>query len=78
VLLFYGAFLHQFIDPNRSLWTQFSVMAATFATIESWVEFLLAKLAHSIRPFLNRAGNKFNRACGVLFALMGAALPMTN
>jgi threonine/homoserine/homoserine lactone efflux protein len=53
-------------------------MAATFAMIECSVEFLLAKLAHSIRPLLNRAGNKFNRACGVLFALMGAALPMTN
>ena len=78
VLLFYGAFLPQFIDPNRSLWTQFVVMAATFATIECSVEFLLAKLAHSIRPLLNRAGNKFNRACGVLFAVMGAALPMTN
>jgi len=78
VLLFYGAFLPQFIDPNRSLWTQFVVMAATFATLECTVEFVLANLANNIRPLLNRAGNKFNRVCGVLFALMGAALPMTN
>jgi threonine/homoserine/homoserine lactone efflux protein len=78
VLLFYGAFLPQFIDPSRSLWTQFVVMALTFSTIECSVEFLLARMAHNIRPALNRAGNKFNRVCGVLFGLMGAALPLTN
>ncbi|MDD5030409.1 MAG: LysE family transporter [Rhodoferax sp.] len=78
VLLFYGAFLPQFIDSNRSLWMQFVVMATTFAAVECSVEFVLANLAHRIRPVLNRVGRKFNRVCGVLFALMGAALPMTN
>lgn len=78
VLLFYGAFLPQFINPNRSLGMQFVVLAATFVTVECAVEFLLANLAHRIRPMLNRVGKKFNRVCGVLFALMGSALPMTN
>ena len=33
-LLFFAAFLPQFIDPARSLWLQFLVMAGTFALIE--------------------------------------------
>lgn len=75
VLLFYGAFLPQFIDPQRDLFGQFVVMALTFATVECCVEYLLARMAHRVRPLLARAGRRFNRVCGGLFALMGAALP---
>lgn len=78
VLLFYGAFLPQFIDIERSLFPQFVIMATTFAAIEFLVECLLAKLAHRIRPWLQRGGKRFNRFCGALFALIGAALPMTK
>lgn len=78
VLLFYGAFLPQFIAPGQSLWLQFVVMAGTFAAVECLVEFGLASLAHRIRPWLQRTGKKFNRACGGLFALMGSALPLTH
>ena len=78
VLLFYGAFLPQFIVPGRDLWLQFVVMAGTFAVVECLVEFGLASLAHRIRPWLQRTGRKFNRSCGALFGLMGAALPMTH
>lgn len=76
-LLFYGAFLPQFIDPARSLFTQFAVMAATFACIEFVVEYLLARLAHRVRPWLERSGRRFNKLCGGLFAAMGIALPTT-
>jgi homoserine/homoserine lactone efflux protein len=78
VLLFYGAFLPQFIKPYLDLWPQFIVMAATFASVECTVEYLLAKLAHRIRPLLSRTGKKFNRCCGILFAAIGIALPLTN
>ncbi|TWC35695.1 threonine/homoserine/homoserine lactone efflux protein [Pseudomonas sp. SJZ079] len=78
VILFYGAFLPQFIDPQRDLWQQFIVMALTFAVVEGLVEYLLARLAHRIRPWLQRSGKGFNRCCGGLFALMGAALPLTK
>ena len=77
-LLFYGAFLPQFIDPGRDLAGQFAVMATTFALVETVVEYLLARLAHRIRPMLERAGKKFNRICGGMFVVMGAALPMTR
>ena len=78
MLLFYGAFLPQFIDAHRSLLQQFVVMAASFAVVEFAVEYLLARLAHRIRPWLERSGRRFNKACGGLFALMGAALPLTR
>lgn len=77
-LLFYGAFLPQFIEPACSLWLQFVVMAGTFVVTECCVEFLLARLAHLIRPALERFGRRFNRVCGALFAAMGLALPLTR
>lgn len=78
VLLFYGAFLPQFIDPNRDLLLQFVIMATTFAVVECLVEYLLARLAHRVRPLLERVGKRFNRVCGGLFGIMGAALPMSS
>ena len=77
-LLFYGAFLPQFLAPARSLWPQFAVMAGTFAAIECVVEYLLARMAHRIRPVLEGYGKRFNRICGGAFAAMGVALPMTR
>ncbi|MBK4996776.1 LysE family transporter [Pseudomonas sp. S37] len=78
VLLFYGAFLPQFIDPQRGLALQFVVMAATFASVEFLVEYLLARLAFRIRPWLAKGGKGFNRCCGSLFALIGLALPLSR
>jgi homoserine/homoserine lactone efflux protein len=77
-LLFYGAFLPQFIDPGRDLLLQFIVMAVVFVAVEIVVEYGIALLAHRIRPLLERAGQRFNRACGGLFVAMGVALPMTK
>jgi homoserine/homoserine lactone efflux protein len=35
-------------------------------------------MANSVRPLLERAGTRFNRVCGGLFALMGVALPLAR
>lgn len=78
VLLFYGAFVPQFIDPQRGLLVQFAIMAATFASVECCVEYLLARLAFRIRPWLARGGKGFNRCCASLFALIGIALPLSR
>ena len=78
VILFYGAFLPQFVDPQRGLAVQFVVMAATFAVVEFLVELLLALLAFRVRPWLQRGGSAFNRSCGVLFVLIGVALPLAR
>jgi threonine/homoserine/homoserine lactone efflux protein len=75
-ILFFAAFLPQFIDPARSLMLQFAIMAGTFAAIEILTEVLIASLAHRIRPWLARVGQRFNRACGATFIAIGAALPL--
>ncbi|ABV86142.1 LysE family translocator [Shewanella pealeana] len=78
VLLFFGAFLPQFIDPEKSLLSQFMVMAATFAVVEFVVEYLIARVATKLRPWLARSGKRFNQCCGGMFALIGASLPLYN
>jgi len=75
-LLFFAAFLPQFIDPVRSLWLQFAIMAGTFALIEVATELLIARLAHRISPWLKRVGRRFNQACGGVFMAIGVALPL--
>ena len=75
-ILFFAAFLPQFIDPARSLFVQFVVMAGTFAAIEVVTEFVIASTAHRIRPWLKRVGRRFNQACGGIFVAIGAALPL--
>lgn len=75
-LLFFAAFLPQFIDPARSLLLQFAVMASTFAAVEIATEFGLAAAAARVRPWLARVGKQFNRLCGAFFISLGAALPL--
>jgi homoserine/homoserine lactone efflux protein len=75
-LLFFAAFLPQFIDPARSLLIQFAIMAGTFAAIEIGTEVLIASMAHRISPWLRRVGRRFNQACGGVFIAIGVALPL--
>jgi threonine/homoserine/homoserine lactone efflux protein len=75
-LLFFAAFLPQFIDPARSLWLQFIVMAGTFAVVEVATELLIAAFAQRISPWLTRVGRRFNQACGGVFMAIGVALPL--
>ncbi len=77
-LLFFAAFLPQFVDPSRSLLVQFAVMAGTFALVEIVTEFALASAAHRLSPWLRRVGKQFNRACGGAFIAIGAALPLRS
>jgi threonine/homoserine/homoserine lactone efflux protein len=75
-ILFFAAFLPQFIDPARSLVVQFVVMAGTFAVIEFATEFFIASVAHRVSAWLARVGRGFNRACGAIFVAIGALLPL--
>jgi homoserine/homoserine lactone efflux protein len=75
-ILFFAAFLPQFIDPARSLLGQFVVMASTFAAIEFTTEMAIASVAHRISPWLKRVGRRFNQACGGVFVAIGALLPL--
>jgi homoserine/homoserine lactone efflux protein len=73
-ILFFAAFLPQFIDPQRSLWMQFAVMAGTFAATEIAYELAVAFAAHRIKGWLARVGRRFNQACGATFAALGIGL----
>ena len=75
-LLFFAAFLPQFIDPARSLVLQFLLMAGTFAVVEVTTELLIAGFAQRISPWLRRVGRRFNQACGGVFMAIGVALPL--
>ena len=77
-ILFFAAFLPQFIDPHRSLVTQFIVMAGTFAVTEAATELLIAGMAGRISPWLRRVGRRFNQVCGGVFVAIGIALPLRS
>ncbi len=74
-ILFFVAFLPQFIDPQRDLGLQFVIMASTFIVIEIVFELVVAALSQSLQPLLARAGRWFNRATGGLFIVIGLLLP---
>ena len=75
-LLFFAAFLPQFVEPARSLVLQFIVMAGTFVAIEIMTEAVIAGTAHRLSPWLQRVGRRFNQACGGLFVAIGLLLPL--
>ena len=77
-ILFFAAFLPQFIDPARSLVVQFVVMAGTFAVTEFATEVFIASVAHRVSAWLARVGRNFNRACGGIFIAIGALLPLRS
>lgn len=75
-ILFFVAFLPQFIDPNASLVLQFVIMAATFVFVEFWYELMVATLADRIQPWLKKVGKNFNRFFGSVFMAIGVLLPL--
>ena len=77
-ILFFAAFLPQFIDPHSSLVLQFIVMAGTFAATETATEVLIASMAGRISPWLRRVGRRFNQVCGGVFVAIGLALPLRS
>jgi len=77
-LLFFSAFLPQFINPAANFHIQFAALAVTYAVTEFAVEYLFASAAQRIRPWLARSGRRFNRACGGLFVTVGVLLPLRS
>ena len=73
-LLFYAAFLPQFMRPEAAYATQLFLLGATFVLVEIAYEVLLAGLAVRVAPWLARHGRAFNRVTGATFVGVGAAL----
>ena len=74
-ILFFAAFLPQFIDPTRGAFEQFAIMALTFVVLELIIEFALASLSQRISGWIARTGRAFNRVCGGVFVAIGLLLP---
>jgi len=75
-ILFFVAFLPQFIDPQISLVSQFVVMAFTFVVIEFVYEYVVASLANTLKPALAKFGKRVNQVFGGVFIAVGIALPL--
>ncbi len=75
-IIFFAAFLPQFIDTAAPQFLQFIILAGTFATTEFMVEFLLAGSANKLIPWLSRGnvGKWFNRITGAAFIGLGGFL----
>ncbi len=77
-IIFFAAFLPQFMSPGASYAMQLLVLGGTFVVIEVIYELILAGLAYRIAPWLARYGRAFNRVTGVTFVGIGAALATAN
>lgn len=77
-LLFFAAFLPQFMTPGVPYLVQLAVLGGTFVVVETAYELALAGLAGRIAPWLTRHGRSFNRAAGATFVGIGAALTTTS
>jgi threonine/homoserine/homoserine lactone efflux protein len=75
-ILFFVAFLPQFIEPGVSLVSQFIVMALTFVVIEFVYEYVVASLANTLKPALAKLGKRVNHIFGGVFIAIGFALPL--
>jgi threonine/homoserine/homoserine lactone efflux protein len=77
-LIFFAAFLPQFMVPGVAFGTQLLVLGGTFVVVEILYELLLAGLAQRIAPWLGRHGRWFNRSAGATFVGIGVALAGTS
>ncbi len=79
-IVFFAAFLPQFIDPGRSQLLQFVILAATFVAIEFVYELVIAGSATKLAPWLGKSGlgSWFNRITGMTFVGVGGLLAAAN
>lgn len=77
-LIFFAAFLPQFMVDGLPLWQQFLILGGTFALVELAYELVLAGTAQRIAPWLARFGRWFNRVTGTAFIGIGAMLTTTG
>lgn len=73
-LIFFAAFLPQFMVPDAGFLMQLLVFGGTFVAVEIVYELTLAGVAERIAPWLARCGRWFNRVTGAAFVGIGAAL----
>jgi homoserine/homoserine lactone efflux protein len=77
-LIFFAAFLPQFMQPGVALWLQFLILGGTFGLVELAYEVVVASAAQRIAPWLGRNGRWFNRIAGATFVGIGGLLAMSR
>ena len=77
-LIFFAAFLPQFMQPGMPIWQQFLILGGTFAGVDLVYELFLAGTAERIAPLLARCGRWFNRVTGSAFIAIGALLSTSS
>jgi homoserine/homoserine lactone efflux protein len=75
-ILFFVAFLPQFLTTDQPLFLQFVIMAATFVGIEILTETAIALGSEKVQPFLAKFGKRVNQTFGGIFIAIGIALPL--
>ena len=75
-ILFFVAFLPQFLVTDSPLLIQFAIMALTFVGIEIITETLIALGSEKVQPFLAKFGKRVNQTFGGVFVVIGIALPL--
>lgn len=73
-MLFFAAFLPQFMVLDTPYFLQLLVFGGTFVFVEVVYELTLASFAQRVAPWLSRRGRWFNRITGGSFVVMGATL----
>jgi len=77
-LIFFAAFLPQFMQPGAALWLQFLILGGTFGLVELIYELAVAGAAQRIAPWLGRNGRWFNRVSGATFIGIGGLLAISR
>ena len=75
-ILFFVAFLPQFLVTDSPLFVQFAIMTVTFVGIEIVTETVIALGSEKIQPFLAKFGTRVNQTFGAVFIAIGIALPL--
>ncbi|MGA0847841.1 MAG: LysE family translocator [Pontimonas sp.] len=75
-ILFFVAFLPQFLVTDSPLFIQFAIMTVTFVGIEIVTETVIALGSEKIQPFLAKFGTRVNQTFGAVFIAIGIALPL--
>lgn len=77
-LIFFAAFLPQFMQAGVPMWLQFLILGGTFGVVELVYELIIAGAAQRIAPWLGRNGRWFNRVSGATFIAIGGMLALTR
>jgi threonine/homoserine/homoserine lactone efflux protein len=76
--LFFLAFLPQFVDPSRTVWTQVLVLGLTFVALGVLTDGLYAVTAGTLARWLKRRRRFLRYASGSVFVGLGVSAALAK